>query len=89
MIGIVVSHLEILEHPAGGTGVIYEARIVNRSANQESIHISSVLPDSAVEFIIGESKKMQNNPAHAEDLKDRVTMLLTGFYTQCETIAPH
>ena len=89
MIGKVVSHLEILEHLGGGTGVVYEARIVNRSTNQESIYVSSVLPDSAVKVIIGEPKKMQNDPACAGDLKNRITMLLTGFYTQRETNSPH
>ena len=90
MIGKVGSHLEILEHlGGGGPGVVCKAHTVNRSANQGSIYISSVIPDSAVKVIIGDPPKMQNDPAYAGDLKDRIILLLTGFYTQRETNSPH
>jgi zinc protease len=63
------------------------AGLANSFANQGSIYVSSVLPDSAVKVMIAELKKMQNDPVSAKDLKDRITMFLTGYYTQRETNA--
>jgi zinc protease len=63
------------------------AGVVNSFANEGFVYVSSVLPDSAMKVMIGELKKMQSDPVSAKDLKDRITMFLTGYYTQRETNA--
>jgi len=61
------------------------ARIENRFANQGYIYVTAVNPDSAVRVMLGELKKLQNEPVSAKDLKDRITMFLTSYYLTRET----
>jgi zinc protease len=61
------------------------AGLANRFANRGNIYVSAVNPDSAVKVMLGELKKLQNEPVSAKDLKDRITMFLTGYYLARET----
>jgi zinc protease len=61
------------------------AGLANRFANQGFIYVTAVDPDSAVKVMIGELKKMQEEPVSEKDLKDRITMFLTRYYLALET----
>jgi zinc protease len=58
---------------------------VNRFANQGFLYVTAVDPDSAVKVMVGELKKLQNEPVSAKDLKDRITMFLTRYNLARET----
>ncbi len=57
----------------------------NRFANQGFLYVSTVHPDSAVKVMLGELRKLQNEPVSAKDLKDRITMFLTRYNLTLET----
>jgi zinc protease len=61
------------------------AGLANRFANQGYIYVTAVNPDSAVKVMLAEMKKMQDEPVSAKDLKDRITMFLTGYNLARET----
>jgi zinc protease len=61
------------------------ARGTNFFANQGFLYVTTVLPDSAVKVMLGEVKRLQNEPVPAKDLKDRITMFLTGYSLARET----
>jgi len=57
----------------------------NRFANQGFLYVSTVHPDSAVKVMLGELKRLQNDPVSGKDLKDRITMFLTRYNLAHET----
>ena len=61
------------------------ARGTNHFANQGFLYVTTVYPDSAVRVMLGEVKRLQNEPVPAKDLKDRITMFLTGYSLSRET----
>jgi zinc protease len=61
------------------------AGLANRFANQGFIYVTAVNPDSAVKVMIGELKKIQEEPVSAKDLKDRIAMFLTRYNLTLET----
>ena len=61
------------------------ARSTNSFANQGFLYVTTVHPDSAVKVMLGEVKRLQNEPVPAKDLKDRITMFLTGYTLARET----
>jgi zinc protease len=61
------------------------ARLVNCYANQGFLYVTAVNPDSAVKVMLGELKKLQNEPVSTKDLKDRITMFLTRYNVARET----
>lgn len=58
---------------------------LNRFANGGIIYVTAVNPDSAVKVMHRELKRMQDEPVSAKELKDRITLFLTGFSLQRET----
>lgn len=58
-----------------------------RLASEGAIYVSSVYPDSAVKVMLVELKRLQSEPVSAKDLRDRITMFLTGYNLQREANA--
>ena len=57
----------------------------NELANKAAIYVSTVDPNSTIEVMLAEIKKMQEEPVSQKDLKDRITMYITRYYLNNET----
>jgi zinc protease len=59
----------------------------NQLANRGFIYVTAVKPDTTIKVMLGELKKLQTEPVSAKDLKNRIALFLTGYYTRNETNA--
>lgn len=61
------------------------ARLENNFANQGYFYVTTANPDSAVKVILGELKRLQEEPVSAKDLNDRIAIFLNSYNLTLET----
>jgi zinc protease len=63
------------------------AGLNNQFSNYGSLYVTAVKPDTTIKVMLAEVKKLQTEPVTASDLRDRITLFLTGYYRRNETNA--
>lgn len=61
------------------------AGIGDQMVNRAFIYVTTVQPDTTIKVMFAELKKLQTEPLSEKMLKDRVALLLTGYYMENET----